>query len=244
MRLCSIVTLVLVSTLAAVVTEAPANAQDNAVIRGKVIFRGNPAQHKRTVLDTSKDPNCKKLVKKIGSQNVVLNKKSDPVTVRNVLVWIDAGLGDSTYPPPKEPVVLDQKGCQYRPHVLGVMEGQSVLIRNSDPTSHNIHFLPKINDEFNRSQPKQGMEDNLKLLAEAPFRVKCDVHPWMGCYIGVFKHPFFSVTGKDGSYELTGLPPGKYVVKAWHETFGQQTMEVQVSSGETKEAEFTYPLGP
>jgi hypothetical protein len=116
-------------------------------------------------------------------------------------------------------------------------------VRNGDDTNHNIHFLPKINQELNFTQPRKGMERDITLVAEAPFRVKCDVHPWMGCYVGVFDHPFFDVTGKDGAFEIKNLPAGKYVVEVWHEVFGTLTMDVTVGSGEAKEIGFTYEPG-
>lgn len=220
---------------------APVRAEDNGVIKGKVIFKGDPKKYVRTTLDTSKDPKCKTFKEKIGSYEVILNAKGEPVTVRNVLVYVKSGLGDRKYEPPKEPVTLDQKGCEYVPHVLGVMEGQEILIRNSDDTNHNIHFLPKANEEFNKTQPKVGMEDKVVMkTAEEPFRIKCDVHPWMGAHIGVFKHPFFSVTGEDGTFELKGLPPGKYTINAFHETFGTISADVEVATGETKTHDFTY----
>jgi len=222
------------------VASAPALAEDNAVIKGKVLFKGDANKYKRTTLDTSKDENCKKTKEKIGSEEVVINKKTDPMTLRNVLVSVKEGFGDRKFPPNKEEAILDQHGCQYSPHVLAVMEGQSVMIRNSDPTNHNIHFLPKINDELNKTQPKQGMEDKISLKTEAPFKVKCDVHPWMGMHIAVFNHPFFSVTGDEGTYEIKGLPPGKYTVEAWHEKFGTETSSIEVTSGATKEADFTF----
>ena len=223
-------------------TATSATAQDNAVIKGKVVFQGDPAlaAYKRSRVDTSKDPNCAKSKAKIGTWKVILNKKTDPMTIKNVLVYVKEGLGERKYDPPGEPILLDQFGCEYKPHVLGIMEGQELLIRNSDDTNHNIHFLPKINTATNRTQPQKGMENTVKLVKEAPFKVKCDVHPWMGCHIGVFDHPFFDVTGKKGTFELKGLPPGKYVVEAWHETFGTQTSTVEVSAGQTGEVEFTF----
>ena len=116
---------------------------------------------------------------------------------------------------------------------------------NGDDTNHNIHFLPEVNEEMNFTQPKKDLEKGreIKLVAETPFKVKCDVHPWMGCHIAVFKHPFFNVTGKDGTFELKGMPSGKYVIEAWHEKFGSQTIEIDVATGQTAEADFTYEPG-
>jgi len=218
---------------------ASASRADNGAIKGKVIFEGNPKNHRRTVLNTRKDPNCAKSKAKIGSYSVILNKKTDPVTVRNTMVFVKSGV-DKKYDAPSDPVVLDQHGCEYSPHVITMTEGQTLTVRNNDNTNHNIHFLPKKNQEVNFTQPKKGMTKDLKLEAEEPFKVKCDVHPWMGCYIGVFTHPFHAVTGRDGTFELKGLPAGTYTIEAWHETFGSKTTEVTIGTDETKEVDFTY----
>ena len=136
----------------------PALAGDNGTIKGKAIFKGDAAKYKRQVINRAKDPNCKKSKKKIGSEKVIINKKTDPMTLRNVLVYVKKGLGDCNFTAPTEPFVLDQFGCQYKPHIIAIMEGQPLRIRNSDPTNHNIHFLPKVNQEMNFSQPKKGMK--------------------------------------------------------------------------------------
>lgn len=228
--------------LAALAIATPTLAGENAVIKGKVIFQGDPAKKafKRTKINTDKDPNCKKFKKSIGTYKVILNKKTDPTTVRNVLVYVKEGLGDRKFPTPDVPVVLTQTGCEYNPHVFGIMAGQTLTVINGDPTNHNIHFLPKKNQAWNFTQPKKDMTKNLTLEKEDAFKIKCDVHPWMGCYIQVFDHPFYAVTGKDGTFELKGLPPGKYVIEAWHETFGTQTTTVKVAVDETQTADFTY----
>lgn len=227
----------IVAGVFALALAAPASAADNAVIKGKIIFKGDPAKYKRTRINVAKDPNC---TKKIGSESVILNKKTDPITIRNTMVYVKEGLGDRKFPVKAGAVELNQVGCQYKPHVLGIMEGQELIVKNSDPTNHNVHFMPKINKQMNFSQPKQGMTKTVSLKTEDVFKVKCDVHPWMGCYIKVFNHPFFAVTGKDGTFELSGLPPGKFVIEAWHEKFGTQTVTVEVASGDTKVADLTF----
>lgn len=212
-------------------------ADDGGVISGKVIFKGDPDKFKRSELDTTKDGKC---TKKIGSEDVIIDKTNNPPTLRNVLISIKEGLGDKKFPVPAAPAVLNQEGCQYIPHVLGVMEGQQVEIRNSDDTNHNIHFLPKTNEEINKTQPKKDMKDIVTLKTEAAFKVKCDVHPWMGMYIAVFPHPFFAVTDKTGGYSIKGLPPGKYTVEAWHEKFGTMTQTIDVSAGTPATLDFTF----
>jgi hypothetical protein len=127
------------------------------------------------------------------------------------------------------------------PHVLGVMQGQPVQIVNSDNTLHNIHVLPLTNAGFNIGEPVQGMKQNRVFAkAEPPFRVKCDVHPWMAAYIAVFTHPFFGVSNEQGQAELKNLPAGTFQIEAWHEKFGILKQSVTVGAGETKEIVFTF----
>ncbi len=158
----------------------------------------------------------------------------------NVFVYVKEGLSGS-YQAPADAHVLDQQGCKYTPHVSGVMVGQKIVVRNSDPTLHNVHALPTNNDEFNQGQPFQGMElekqfDNPEVMV----RFKCDVHPWMAAYMAVLDHPFFAVTGADGSFEIDGLPAGDYVLEAWHETLGTQTVSVSVAADSAAAAAFEF----
>jgi plastocyanin len=149
--------------------------------------------------------------------------------LQNVFVYVKDGLGARTYAVPAEPVVLDQRGCRYVPHVFGVQVGQTVRISNSDETLHNVHAVPASNREFNFGQPPKvppapRVFDKPEIMV--PFR--CDVHGWMNAYAGVVAHPFFAVTKQDGTFEIKGLPPGTYTIEAWHELLGPQTQSVTV----------------
>lgn len=170
-------------------------------------------------------------------QEVVVN---DNDTLRNVFVYVKEGLGDARYAATGPEPELDQHGCMYTPHVLGAVAGQTIRFKNADPTNHNIHPLPMQNREWNQSQPP-GSSDIEQSFArpEIMIPVKCNVHPWMIAYIGILPHPFFSVTGDDGSFEIKGLPPGDYVIEAWHEKYGTFTQNVTVGASESKEIEFT-----
>jgi plastocyanin len=165
-------------------------------------------------------------------------------TMGNIMVWVSGGLpAGRTWPVPDTPVVLDQDGCVYKPHVMGIMVGQPYRILNSDGILHNIHTLPKINPAFNRGQPATVKEMTTTFpKPEAMFQVKCDVHPWMSAYVGVYTHPFFSVTGTDGKFTIAGLPAGTYEITAWHERLGTQTASVTVSGSDTTSHDFTFAV--
>ena len=194
-------------------------------ITGTITFEGKAPKMKPLKVDA--DPIC-------VANNEIAPKKEwlildENKGVKNMLVFITEGL-NIDYSPPEEPVVIDQKGCIYSPHVVGIMAGQQLDILNNDGTLHNIHALPKVNKEFNKAQPRSKKKLSVKFeKPEAPFKVKCDVHPWMGAYIGVFDHPCFAVSGDDGTYIISDLKPGEYVIEAWHEKLGSQTANVTVS---------------
>ena len=204
-------------------------------ITGTITFEGKAPKMRPLKLDA--DPIC-------VVNNEIAPKKEwlildENKGVKNVLVFVTEGL-NIDYLPPEEPVVIDQKGCIYSPHVLGIMAGQQLDILNNDGTLHNIHALPKVNKEFNKAQPRSKKKLSVKFeKPEAPFKVKCDVHPWMGAYIGVFDHPCFAVSSDDGTYIISDLKPGEYVIEAWHEKLGSQTANVTVSDSAAHQ-DFTF----
>jgi plastocyanin len=206
---------------------APAAAPAPGVsVTGKVAFEGTAPTMERLKMDA--DAFCKAAHSSpVTSQEVVVNGNG---TLRHVIVYVKEGVTGS-FPPPTTPVVLDQHGCQYTPHTFGIQVGQPLKIVNSDGTLHNIHALPKKNAEFNIGQPFKGMETTKKFdNPEVGLRFKCDVHKWMSAWGLVSPHPFFAVTGEDGTFEIKNLPPGNYVIEAWHEKYGPMTQNVTVSA--------------
>ena len=159
----------------------------------------------------------------------------------NVFVYVKEGLEGQSFPAATGTVALNQTGCRYTPHVFGMRVGQTLTITNGDPTLHNIHATPTANDEFNMGQPIQGMTFERTFdSAEVMVPFKCDVHGWMNAYVGVLDHPYFAVTGEDGMFDISALPPGDYVIEAWHEQLGTQTQNVTVATGQTAEVSFTF----
>jgi hypothetical protein len=162
--------------------------------------------------------------------------------VANVLVYVKSGLpAGATYSAPSQPVELDQEGCLYKPRVLGVMAEQPIAIKNSDPVLHNIKAVPKVNRGFNISQPTAGMVSRRSFnRPEQVIPIECNVHSWMHANVAVLPHPFFAVTGENGTFEIKGLPAGTYEIEAWHEKLGTRTMTVTVGEGESKAADFNF----
>jgi len=205
-------------------------------VTGKVVFEG--AAPKAAILRMDADKVCKAAHKEPQrSEEVVVNANG---TLKNVLVYVKDGLGNRKFDPPAKKVTFDQLGCIYVPHVVGIQTGQELEVVNSDPTLHNVHSLSKENPQFNVAQPKKGMKLTKKFERPEVFKVKCEVHTWMGAYIGVFNHPFFAVTGDDGTFTLAKLPAGEYTVEAWHEKYGTQTGKVKVDAAGKATLDFKY----
>ena len=212
-------------------------------ISGTIKYDGATPPTKPLKMDA--DPGClKKHANPVMSERVVIGPGGD--TLANVFISVKSGLPDKKWPIPSEPVVMDQNGCQYKPHVMGIMAGQTFKVLNSDGLLHNVHALPKVNSAFNRAMPANVKEAEYTFSKPEPtFKIKCDVHPWMGAYMTVMEHPFFAVSGTDGKYEIKDLPPGTYEIETWHEfdRFPAQTASVTVGDGAAT-ADFTFKGPP
>jgi len=209
----------------------------NATVKGVVKFVGEAP--KPRLISMKADRQCDAIHggKSVTAEDFVVNPNG---TLKWVFVYVKEGV-KGKYNPPSEPVVLDQQGCWYQPRVFGIMVGQKLEIRNSDPLLHNVHATPKKNKPFNIGQPVKGMKTYQTFnTPEVMVPFKCDVHPWMSAYAGVLDHPFFSVSNDKGEFEIKNLPPGTYTIEAWHEKLGTLTQTVTVKPGETKQIEFTF----
>ena len=219
-------------------TDTAAEVQAGGTITGKIKFTGARPTNPR--IDMSEEAACKnKYPAPPTAETVVVNANG---TLANVFVYVKAGLpAGAKYQAPATAVVLDQSGCRYHPHVLGVMVGQNLEILNSDPVLHNIKAKATKNRPFNVSQPSAGMK-TMRTFAQPEVMValECNVHGWMNAFVGVLPHPFYAVTGSDGGFSLKGLPPGTYTIEAWHEKYGTLTATVTVTGTETKTVDFTF----
>ena len=208
-----------------------------ASIHGTVTFDGTPPKLQPLKMDA--DPGCmKKHDGPVMPEMLILGEGQ---TMANVFVHVKSGLPEGSFPIPESPVIVDQNGCRYQPHVSGVMVGQTLRILNSDGLLHNVHGLPEINSQFNRAMPASVTEvDMVFNKEEFMFTVKCDVHPWMNAYVAVLDHSYFAVTGKDGVFEIAGLPAGDYEIEAWHERLGSQTLPVSLADNAAEQLDYTF----
>jgi len=222
----------------AVATIVKAGPPAGGTVSGKVTYEGTPAKMKP--IDMSKEPSCAKMYTTPQLAEAVLTGSGN--SLANVIVYISAGAPDDAAP--STAAVFNQKGCRYIPHVLAFQVNQELKIQNEDQTSHNIHPLPKVNREWNKSQPPGTPPISEKYDKAEIFPVKCNVHPWMHGNFAVLKNSHFAVTGDGGGFSLPNLPPGKYTVTAWHESYGDQTQDVTISGSETKSVNFVFKAKP
>jgi hypothetical protein len=223
--------------IALTLASVAASAVSAAEISGKVKLTGTPPPEKSTATDAA----CGKL-------------GGPTVTSRHYVVGADKGLGDvfvyvkegakPTPPATDKGPVLDQVGCQYTPYVLGLQLGQTLPVKNSDTTMHNVHMIPKVpgNKEKNLAQPIPMVSNFTIDKAEVLIQFKCDIHPWMFAYVGVVDHPYFAVTDKDGNFKISGLPAGEYTIEAMHRKAGNATEKIKVSADDKKTADFTLKV--
>src|SRR2546425_437866 len=191
------------------------------------------------MIDMTEEATCKaKYATPPHEETVVVNANG---TLANAFVYVKTGLpAGASYPKPATPVVLDQTGCHYGPHVFGIMVGQTLQIKNSDGILHNIKAKGTKNRPFNISQPSVMTSDRTFTAEEVMVPLECNVHGWMHAWVGVLPHPFYAVSGRDGSFTIKGLPPGSYTIEAWHEKYGTQTATVTVAVGAPKTRDFTF----
>ncbi|MEP6920035.1 MAG: carboxypeptidase regulatory-like domain-containing protein [bacterium] len=218
---------------------------DEGTVTGAIAYNGTAPAAKK--IDTSADPVCGQANPNLSTEeNIVKDGK-----LKNVFVYIKDGktadgtkIGDYTFAAPADEITLDQHGCHYVPHVIGIQTNQKLKITNSDPTQHNIHPQPKSNPEWNQTQPNGAPPlEKTFARAEVLIPVKCNQHPWMKAYVGVLKHPFFAISAEDGTFTIKGVPAGTYTVAAWHEggaTGTEKTMQVTVPAKGSGKADFAF----
>ena len=222
---------------AATQTGSGSAAAATATVKGKILYAGAPVTHPK--IKMAADPYCETANHAaVFDSSTIVGPNGE---LENVFVYVKSGLEGKTFPTPAETVVFDQRNCTYHPHIFGIMTNQKLEIINSDATLHNVHAAPVNSQEFNVGMPTQGMKISKSFKkSEVMVHIKCEVHPWMSAYCGVLDHPYFTVAGAGGTYELPKLPAGTYTLEAWHEKLGTQTQEVTVGENGVAEAVFNF----
>ena len=222
---------------AAVPSYFKVDAATAGVLTGTIKFIGKRPARKR--IDMSEDPACVEAHHgKAYDESLVVNPNG---TLSNVFIYLKSGLEGKKFEVPATPVVIDQRGCWFHPRVMGIQTGQILQVTNSDPVTHNLHPLAQINREWNHSQGQGDAPLARKFMKpEVMIRVKCNIHSWMHAFIGVVEHPYFAVTGSDGTFEIRNVPPGNYVIEAWQETLGTQDQNITVTPSGKIETNFTF----
>lgn len=205
------------------------------IVSGKVTVEGQPSKPK--TINMSVEPNCARMYSTPPTtEDVIIGQGG---ALKNVVVYISAGPPEGTAPP-SQPVTITQKGCRFTPHVVAAQVNQELQVLNHDSIMHNVHPFPNINREWNKAQPAGAPPLSESFAREEIMPVRCNIHAWMRSYFVVLKTSHFSVTGEDGAFTLNSLPPGKYTITAWHETYGRQTQEVAITGNESIPINFVF----
>ena len=200
-------------------------------VAGMVRFSGQPPPPRRITFTTG---DCAALHSQVTVNDVDVHDGK----LAGAFVYVKAGLERYSFDPPPEPVLLDQVGCMFEPHVVAISVGQKLRMRNSDAALHNVHTFPQLNDLYNRAFPyKDAMQETSFTEAEVMIPIKCDVHGWMTAFVGVTAHPFRCVTGPDGAFAFDGLPPGNYLIEAWHEKLKPVSRRISLKPKESLQTE-------
>lgn len=207
-------------------------------IAGRVLIDGRlPREARSAIVDMDGDPLCDALHPVPVREEIVATRRApDGMRLANVFVYLRDGLEQKRFAPPTEPVTIEQQGCWFAPRIIGIQVGQPFEVVNADPLTHNIHPLAQINRDWNQSQsPGDAPLKRRFSQPEVMIRVKCNIHPWMRAWVGVVPHPYFAVTSPEGTFDLTRVPPGSYVLEAWHEALGRIEQRVTVDPGGASE---------
>lgn len=207
-------------------------------ITGTVTLKGTPPKEK-DITPLKEDPNCGKMHATMPTTRFYV--VGDKGGLADVVVSLE-GISGKSAGASAQPVVLDQKGCEYIPQILAVQTGQKIIVKNSDPVLHNVHVQPQAEGNKEQNQAQLAGSPDLTLTfdkAEKFVKFKCDVHPWMFAWVSVFDNPYYAVTAKDGSFKIANVPPGKYKLEATHRKAGTVTQEIEVKDGAPTAVELT-----
>ena len=221
---------------AASIDAGQAPAWQRGTIRGHVRVAGKAPGN--PIIRMGMDPMCSRMNagKRVVQEVVVASLDG---SLANVFVSLQGSFPRTTVP--TEPVTIDQRGCIYRPRVAGMRVGQSLLVRNGDALLHNVHGLSALGNGFNVSEPAAGVVQTFRpAKEEIMLHIRCDVHSWMTSYVGIVGHPYFAVTGGDGTFEIANVPAGTHTIQSWHERFGVLSQTVRVKGGATATVEFAF----
>jgi len=214
---------------------AVAAAANTGTIKGVVRLTGKAPGN--PVIRMGMDPMCVKVNagKRVVDEIVATDDKGD---LANAFVKLEGSFPAT--PVPTTPVLIDQRGCIYQPRVVGARVGQTLRVKNSDNLLHNVHSSSAKGNSFNVGQPVAGIQSDFRLKDEEMLHLKCDVHRWMSAWVGIVSHPYFAVSGADGSFAINNVPAGKHTISVWHERFGSSKQTVDVKPGAASTVTFTY----